>query len=37
VVIANGRGVPFEALAPGLRSGRAGAGAPLPGCTQVVR
>jgi acetylglutamate kinase len=37
VVIANGRGVPLEALAPGRRSGRAGAGAPLPGCTQVVR
>jgi acetylglutamate kinase len=37
VVIANGRGVPFEALAPRPRSGRAGASAPLPGCTQVVR
>jgi len=37
VVIANGRGVPFEALAPGLPSRRAGARGPLPGCTQVVR
>jgi acetylglutamate kinase len=37
VVIANGRGVPFEMLAPRLRSGQARAEAPLPGCTQVVR
>jgi acetylglutamate kinase len=37
VVIASGRDVALEALAPGLHSRRAGASAAPPGCTQVVR
>ena len=37
VVIANGRLVPFEILAPRVRSKQAHEAATLPGCTQVVR